>query len=355
MKKELLMVVVIFLISVLVLSGCVAQPYGVAKNKSQKETDLVKQLQDLEKGLNNSAPSAVVENKTSENETNEWTEKIDDAVNETAKSAEEVKETEPVPSIDTTNLQHIQVEETQLVNLKVDAEDADKDKINYTFSAPVDSQGKWQTNYGDAGEYVVTITANDGTNNVEQKVLLLVKKKNVPPTIEDVPQKLEVDEGDLVRITPKISDPNKDAVTLTYSSPLSKDGTWQTDHKSAGDYSVLVTASDGEAETKAKVLLTVRNVNVPPALSGLDDELTVKEGDKITLKPIVSDEDGDKVEVSISDPLGDDGVWQTTYTDHGTYVVTVSASDGKDTVTKEVKITVDDVNVPPRIVAIRQG
>lgn len=241
-------------------------------------------------------------------------------------------------------LQTLTVKENQLINLKVNVADPDKDKVTYTFSKPLDANGQWKTNYGDAGEYIVTITATDGKLTTEKRIKLVVQKVNVPPAIESL-HDITVKEGEEVSVEPKVSDPNNDPVTVTISEPLN-DGNWKTDHKSAGEYNIKVVVTDGELESQASFKLTVIDVNQPPVISGLED-LTVNEGDLVQIKPKVTDEDGDEVKVSISDPVGNDGSWQTTYTDHGEYVVTVTADDGKDKVVKKINLVVEDVNEPP--------
>ena len=56
--------------------------------------------------------------------------------------------------------------------------------------------------------------------------------------------------------------------------------------------------------------------------------------------------------VRISEPIGDNGVWDTSYTDNGVYEITVSVDDGKDIVEKMITITVEDINMAPQIVDI---
>ena len=114
---------------------------------------------------------------------------------------------------------------------------------------------------------------------------------------------------------------------MTVSEPL-KSGTFETDHTSAGEYQIVVTASDGELETEKTFTLVVEDVNKLPELSGIVD-LSVKEGETVRVEPKVTDLDGDEVALTISEPVGDDGTWETGYTDHGEYFVTVTANDGK--------------------------
>lgn len=247
-------------------------------------------------------------------------------------------------------LQVVTVKENELVKLNVQVSDPDKDTVTYTFSKPLDEKGQWKTNYGDAGEYPVTITASDGKLTTEKKLKLVVERVNVPPVLEPLGD-VRAREGDLVKLEPKATDPNKDKVTVTISDPLSKTS-WQTDHTSAGEYEIKVIASDGELETEKMLKLIVEDVNVLPEVSNLPETLKVKEGDTVQLKPSVSDLDEDPITITMSEPVGDDGTWETGFTDHGDYVVTVTISDGKDTVVKKVAISVEDINMPPQFVDI---
>ncbi len=247
------------------------------------------------------------------------------------------------------DLEIINVKENELVKLNIKVNDPDKDIVTYSFSKPLSKEGEWKTNYGDAGEYVITITASDGKLTTEKKVKIMVERVNVPPVIGEV-KDITVNEGETVKFEPKVSDPNKDAVSITVSDPL-KSGTFVTDHSSAGDYEVKVLASDGELESEKKFKLTIKDVNVLPEVTGLKD-ITVKEGETVFIKPTISDLDGDKVKLIISEPVGPSGEWKTTFSDHGKYIVTVSVDDGKDKVVKNINVIVEDVNMPPEIVSV---
>lgn len=247
-------------------------------------------------------------------------------------------------------LEVITVKENEAVKLNVKVIDPDQDSVTYTFGKPLNTLGEWKTNYGDAGEYPVTITATDGKLNTEKKVKIVVQRVNVPPTIAAVAD-ITVKEGEKVTFAPKVGDPNKDKVTTTISAPLAN-GEFTTDHTSAGQYPIRVVASDGELETETMFTLTVEDVNELPEITGLRNELRLKEGETVTLKPEVTDLDKDKITLTISEPVGDDGEWKTGFTDHGDYEVTVTANDGKDTITKKVKIIIEDVNMPPQIVEV---
>jgi hypothetical protein len=161
---------------------------------------------------------------------------------------------------------------------------------------------------------------------------------------------LIVKEGELVKFSPVVLDPNGDAVTVSVSEPL-KDGSFATDHTSSGVYEIFVKASDGEMETTQSFKLTISDVNELPIIEVVD-KIVVKEGDTVEVKPLVTDLDDDELVITISEPVGNDGVWETRFTDHGKYVITVKVDDGKDVVTKKIDLTVEDVNMPPQIVDV---
>lgn len=251
--------------------------------------------------------------------------------------------------VDEEKMSVLTVKENEFIKIKATVVDQDKDPVTFTFSKPLNPNGEWKTNYGDAGEYVVTLSATDGKLTTTKKVKMVVQRVNVPPVVEGV-RDLTVREGEIVNFQPKVTDPNNDKVTVTTTEPLNS-GTFKSDYASAGEYQITMVASDGELETEKTFKLTVLDVNQRPVINGVND-IAVKEGEVITLKPEVADLDNDPLTVTVSDPVGNDGEWQTSYTDHGEYLVTLTANDGKDTVTQKVKVTVEDVNVAPEITDI---
>lgn len=75
----------------------------------------------------------------------------------------------------------------------------------------------------------------------------------------------------------------------------------------------------------------------------------VVEGDLVELKPRVVDPDGAPIKLTFSAPLDENGKWYTKEGDEGSYMVTVSASDGKSVSEQKVKIIVDPLYRPPVI------
>ncbi len=75
--------------------------------------------------------------------------------------------------------------------------------------------------------------------------------------------------------------------------------------------------------------------------------ITVNEGDLVSLKLEAIDEDMDNIFYNFSKPLNQNGEWQTGYEDAGEYKITVTASDGKLTDTQKVLLIVKDKNRAP--------
>ncbi|NOZ80083.1 MAG: hypothetical protein GXP63_00280 [DPANN group archaeon] len=266
-----------------------------------------------------------------------------DGVNEVSKDVDLVILPVNAPPI-LEGVEDVIVDEGQTVSFNPVVTDPDEDDITITYSGWMTSSEK-KTGYGDAGTYDVTVTASDGIHDVSKTVTVTVMDVNRAPTIDAVDYMPVVTEGDTVSLVVNASDLDGDALETTFAPPLDKDGRWVTQVGDAGDYELTITVSDGKVSVIKKVPLTVKAYNNPPVISGLED-MTVKEGDTIVLQPTVSDADGDQVSISYSGWMTS-STYTTTYDDAGTHSVTVTADDGKASVSKTITITVEDVNRPP--------
>ncbi len=352
MNANIKLIISILSITALVLSGCALSEYVTGgQNKTYTLlTEKEEVLTDLEKVDQEIAKE---EKGPEDNVSQEIEDILKEIEGEEAKPEEtkpEIKVPEKAEPVAEEGFIKISVKENQTVKLKPKATDLDDDVLKFTFSEPLDANGEWKTDFGDAGNYIVTITASDGKTTTEKKVLLTVERVNVPPKIEPIAD-IIVDEGSTLTLSPKVSDLNGDRVTIKMSDPVGDDGKWEIGYQKAGDYTVTIKASDGEAETVKPVKITVKKKNIAPVIESIAD-ITINEGDTVTLAPKVSDVNGDKIKVTISEPVGDDGKWETDYTEHGVYTVTIKASDGSATSTQQVKLTVNDINKPPVIVDI---
>ena len=223
----------------------------------------------------------------------------------------------------------------------IDHHDSD---IKITFSGWMDSP-RYQTTYDDAGEYTVTITASDGIEEVSKDVTVVVVEVNRPPVIEMPTFDIVAIEGELIELDLNIYDPDGDDVTVTYSEPFDNEGKWQTERGDAGTYDVVVRATDGEETTTVTIPVVVEVDNQPPVLE-VPEVIEVDEGETVFIEVEAYDPDGDEVTITFSGWMDSD-TYTTNFDDAGTYIVTVTASDGIDQVSKDVTIIVNDVNRPP--------
>src|SRR3989344_1023661 len=173
--------------------------------------------------------------------------------------------------------------EGEIVRLVPEGSDRDDDIVTFEYDEPLNASGEWQTTFDDAGTYVTTVRASDGASVTEKEVTLIINDVNQAPEIRV--DDLTVDESDFVEVVPEASDADGDDVQFVFSSPLDKDGTWQTEFGDAGVYPSTVTATDGMASAEAAFTITVLKKNQPPLISSAtpdSETLHVQENEEIT-------------------------------------------------------------------------
>ena len=338
MKKEIIFALMI--ISVLLISAC--DVYNTLYIKQAGEAEDVSEEEIIVEGLDEGAME----------EAEAGGEEIDAGI---AEEEEEIPEDATV----------LIVKETELVNLVPNAEDPDKDTLIFTFTSPLDDNGQWQTTYGDAGEYTVTVTASDGSLTVSKEVLIIVNRKEEAPALDGfTPEEtaITIDETGQVEFSVIASDLNNDI--LRYSWKLDGISTgnddsieYKTTYEDSGSHTVKATVSDGLFDTEKIWSVTVNNMNRKPQISEIGD-IEAKETDTVTINAAAVDDDGDELSYSIDDARfvqdGSTFTWETSYDDAGDHLVTVSVSDGVDTTNQEVTVTIENVNRPPVILDIGQ-
>ncbi|PIN74707.1 hypothetical protein COV18_05805 [Candidatus Woesearchaeota archaeon CG10_big_fil_rev_8_21_14_0_10_37_12] len=303
-----------------------------------------------EEPINNSADTTVdTTDAEDSNGAEEQTQEISES--EEAESAEEV---------DLSDVPKKQVTEGDLVGFpNLRAVDPDGDPIIYTFTAPLNENGEWRTKEGDAGEHVVTITASDGTHTVSQQVLITVLAKNKAPVIMlDQEEPIVALEGETFTLTSTVTDPDGDDVKVTYSGWMTSD-TREVSYDEAGLRKVVITATDGSATTAKEVLIQVENVNRAPTISSINN-VEIKEGEKIIVRPTTQDPDGDKLVITYSEQFDDLGVWITEAGDAGEYTITITVSDGEFTAEETFNVKINEINKAPVIeldspIQVREG
>jgi PKD repeat protein len=257
------------------------------------------------------------------------------------------------------------IDETGKISLVANAEDPDNDNLIFTFTSPLDENGQWQTSYGDAGQYTITVTVSDGELTSSKEVLIIVNKKEEAPVFDSFnPGETAVvmDETDTLDFEVQASDLNDDALTISWKLDgvdISKGDfySYRTTYEDSGSHTVKAIVSDGAFDTERIWAVTVKNVNREPVLQEVDD-MTVDETETVVIVLNAVDPDGDELQYEIDDSRfvqdGNSFSWETTYDDEGEHLVTVSVSDLVDTTSQQVAINVKNVNRAPVIVDIVQ-
>jgi hypothetical protein len=247
-------------------------------------------------------------------------------------------------------------QEGELATINCDIYDPEGDRVVVTYQGWTTSRTK-RVGYDDAGNYSVVITARDTQNNtVERTVPVTVTDTNRAPEITDIEDR-SVQETSTFSIDPEVSDPDGDDVSVNYTAPLSNQGIWETSYGDAGEYDITVVASDGEATAKETFTLTVDARNQAPVIRPLDN-ITVDEGETVTIRPEAYDPDGDDVELDYSGWM-ESNQYTTDFEDAypdgcnekgctAAYTVFVTATDGELTSQEELTVFVDDTNRAPQ-------
>ena len=251
--------------------------------------------------------------------------------------------------------QTLHVKETEVVKLLTEGKDLDGDTVTYSYSPPLDSKGEWETNYGDAGEYNIKVTASDGQAQTSSYILLVVNKKNRAPALTQ--KKVTVSEGEVVHLQQVVRDPDGDALTYVFKEPFDLKGEWKTNADDEGIFSTDFTVSDGEFTTPLKVEIEVLHTNQPPQIGKTFSEqamIEYKEDEEVKFSAEILDKDNDPMtyqwmlnnQTIGTQPILD---YYFNFSSEGTYLLTFNASDGAETVQKQWNLQIKKKNRSPRI------
>ncbi|HLD01025.1 MAG TPA: hypothetical protein VJC39_04730 [Candidatus Nanoarchaeia archaeon] len=247
----------------------------------------------------------------------------------------------------------ISVKETQLIDLLTFLKDDDSPVIKSSFSPPFDKNGKWQTSYGDAGEFVTEIILSDEEFELKKLLKIKVLPTNKPPQIVNSFSKDNlrlINEDEVLKYFIVADDSNLDQLNYEWrlnNQTISKqsNGEFHFDYNSSGEYILQVEVKDSISSAVQEWKLEVKNINRPPKIPTIP--IQVEEGDMISLDLPKKDEDGEIVTYTFKSPLDEQGAWLTGYADAGEYSLEVLAFDGQQESSGTIKITVQDIDQAP--------
>lgn len=254
----------------------------------------------------------------------------------------------------TTSATELIYTETDLINIMPNASDPDMDRLTFTYTFPLDENGEWQTSYGDAGEYTVTVTVSDSELSSSEDVKIIVNKKEEVPVIDSYyPEELSliIDEGSSLDFEVSASDLNNDELSYVWESDGNKVSdtdsySYYTDYYSQGFHNIAVYVADSKSIAMHEWNIDVNDVDRAELLEQIND-INAKETDIIKLD--LPDFEYYELNYEISEPIGNDAAWKTTYEDAGTYTVTVKIYDDKEfEAAKNIEVVIDNVDRPPK-------
>ena len=239
----------------------------------------------------------------------------------------------------------VTVKEGDMISLTCNIYDPEGDQAIVEYSGFMKSS-TYRATYDDAGNYTTVVSAKNNYKSASKTVKVNILNTDRAPVISfDGGESVQAMENDIVTITPKVSDPDGDKVTVKYSEPFDTTGSWKTKIGDAGTYTASVVASDGVMTAKQDVKVSIKMRNTAPVLKAISD-MTVGEGDTVKIPVDVVDREGDKIKVTVKGWMTD-VTQKTDYNDAGVYSVTVTASDGQYEAVQSFQVTVLDSNRAP--------
>ncbi len=231
----------------------------------------------------------------------------------------------------------------------------------------------WTPDYTQSGSYDVTFYASDGFSlDSEIVTVTVIDAGNQPPVLTPIGAQTTSEGVQLlfpVTATDLDNVPTLSTSTLPLGAVFTDSGNglgafdWTPDFQQAGSYDITFYASDGVDTDSELVTITVtESGNQPPVIDSIPAQ-TVQEGTLLTFPIVSTDPDGTTPTLTSSSvpagatftPAGDGTgtfTWTPSYAQAGVYTVRFFASDGVDTDTAVVTITVVNTNRPPILAAI---
>ncbi|MFH0730124.1 MAG: carboxypeptidase regulatory-like domain-containing protein [Pseudomonadota bacterium] len=213
--------------------------------------------------------------------------------------------------------------------------------------------------------FVLVVTDNKGAQSTPDQVIVTVADTGGPPQISLDPHPSSVTEGGTLSFNVRATDPDGDAVTLSASPKIENATFTATSGQNAigtfsmtpgfdqqGKQAITFKAIDPWGQTATvTAVIDVANVNHSPVLT-VPAPLSVDVGKLLTATFTAQDSDGDSVLLSMTNLPEKNAIFiQATgtlafspdYDQSGSYTATCSVTDGVETVTAPVIITVNDI------------
>jgi len=253
--------------------------------------------------------------------------------------------------------------ETLTLNLKQFVKDEKVDDVALEIlEGPGELSGfsyVFEPGFSYAGEISVRVQATDNQGKKsEDEMLVNVIRVNRPPEIDTSPVVVQEGETLSIDLNSIATDPDGDELEFSVEGPGKLEGSiysYAPGYSDSGKAVLRVLARDTQGnETARDIQLEVTDVNAPPEVR-VNDQI-VNEGERLTVDIIssVTDEDVEKIILSIEDGPGrlEDGlfIYEPSFEDAGKKIVSIKAADSfRNETFSSFEIEIHDVNRPPRL------
>jgi len=228
----------------------------------------------------------------------------------------------------------------------------------------------WYADFNANGTYNLTVSVDNGLQKVATSWMLIVRNVNRKPIIDSFSpdSKFEMDENSSSTFEVSASDPDNDAIGLTWYADGKRvltDETiyeYKTTYSSAGKHDVKVVMLDAlGGSTTLAWNITVKEVNAAPIIADSSppgDEVVMSENSLKKFSVVDQSLDGDRQYIQWSLDDNNTGItgrsynYSTDFDSAGTHVIQAEVTDGKLSDKRIWTVTVQDVNRAPVAVIV---
>lgn len=179
--------------------------------------------------------------------------------------------------------------ENMTLSIDINATDLNNDTLTYATNAydvlpsafsfdSINGLFVWTPTYADAGNYSLLFNVTDGYSSDEEIITIEVINVNRPPMLEPIDD-IIVNETDLITIIVSASDPDNDVLNYVINDSRFAQNenvfTWNTSYDDAGNYSVLVTVSDGEFNESVAIDISIVDLLLEFYVDNLDPNFRI--------------------------------------------------------------------------------
>ncbi|MBR9677440.1 hypothetical protein GOV04_04825 [Candidatus Woesearchaeota archaeon] len=262
------------------------------------------------------------------------------------------------------------VYEGQTLTFERSAIDPDRDRLFYQFSEPFDKFGVWTATFDDASFYAAQVSVTDGFEIITREFIIEVVDVNRLPVFDGLQEVYNLQERSKWSIPVNFSDGDGDDVIISIeglpAGSFFDDGIleWTPNYEvvqqntalerlkgNTRTIEIVFVADDGIDVVRQPVKLIVADKNRAPIIEYIN-EIVVSEGETIVLNPVAIDHDGQPLKYYYSGFM-DSNTKELTFDDAGEYIVKVLVSDGVNSDTITVDVTVLNTNRAPTIKSVR--